>query len=109
VYVEAKDEAEAKQKLLRLNSQYGQMTFESVIEFAGGMDLVAEELSLPNGDNLIIKVQDYKHENKEVNVGEFSDKIGLELYFSVDEYRALRRAEQGGVNLARALYDAVVL
>ena len=34
VYIEAKDKTEAKQKLLRLNSQYGKMTKESVLEFA---------------------------------------------------------------------------
>lgn len=46
VYVEAEDEEEAKQKLLRLNSQYGTMTLASVMEFAGSMDLASEELSL---------------------------------------------------------------
>jgi hypothetical protein len=49
VFVEAEDEAEAKNKLLRKNSQYGNMTYDSVIEFADGMDLVSEDLSLPTG------------------------------------------------------------
>ena len=52
VYVEAKDEDEAKQKLLRLNSQYGQMTLESVLDFAKGLDLIAEELSLMDGGEI---------------------------------------------------------
>jgi hypothetical protein len=47
VYVEAADEAEAKQKLLRLNSQYGTMTIESVMEFIGQMDINTEEINLP--------------------------------------------------------------
>lgn len=37
IYVDAKDEEEAIQKLLRLNSQYGQMTLASVMEFAKGL------------------------------------------------------------------------
>jgi hypothetical protein len=47
-YVEAKDEAEAKQKLLRLNSQYGQMTLSSVIEFMDGLEIKWDELNLPS-------------------------------------------------------------
>lgn len=50
-YIDAKDEAEAeaKQKLLRLNSQYGSMTVESVIEFMDGLEINCEELALPAG------------------------------------------------------------
>lgn len=48
-YVDAKDEDEAKQKLLRLNSQYGQMSIDSVMEFAEGMEINFDELSLPAG------------------------------------------------------------
>lgn len=54
VYVDAVDESEAKQKLLRLNSQYGQMTIDSVLEFTGGMDMDWDELALPGGDFLKI-------------------------------------------------------
>ena len=48
VFVEAKDLKEAKQKLLRLNSQYGKMTKESVLEFAEDIDLNFEEIALPD-------------------------------------------------------------
>lgn len=48
VFVEAKDMKEAKQKLLRLNSQYGKMTKESVLEFAEDIDLNFEEIALPD-------------------------------------------------------------
>jgi site-specific DNA-methyltransferase (adenine-specific) len=48
VYIECKDKKEAKQKLLRLNSQYGKMSKESVLEFASGLDLNFEELALPD-------------------------------------------------------------
>lgn len=53
VYVDAADEAEAKQKLLRLNSQYGAMTKASVIEFAGDIVVDWGDLILPNGQLVI--------------------------------------------------------
>jgi len=50
VFVEAKNKIEAKEKLLRLNSQYGKMTRESVIEFVGGdFELNTSEIALPDG------------------------------------------------------------
>ena len=48
-YIDAKDEDEAKQKLLRLNSQYGAMSIDSVMEFAEGLDVAWDELALPSG------------------------------------------------------------
>ena len=48
VYIQAKDKKEAKQKLLRLNSQYGKMTKESVLEFAEDIDLNFDEIALPD-------------------------------------------------------------
>ena len=49
VFIQCKDKKEAKQKLLRLNSQYGKMTKESVLEFAEDIDLNFDEIALPNG------------------------------------------------------------
>lgn len=57
VYVDAKDEEEAKNKLLRLNSQYGQMTIDSVMDFVSGIEVEFEELML-HGDVLKIKSQE---------------------------------------------------
>jgi DNA modification methylase len=48
-YIEADDEAEAKQKLLRLNSQYGAMTIDTVMEFMGNLEINGDELALPKG------------------------------------------------------------
>ena len=48
VYIQCKNKAEAKQKLLRLNSQYGKMTKESVLEFAEDIDLNFDEIALPD-------------------------------------------------------------
>ncbi len=45
-YIEAADEAEAKQKLLRINSQYGKMTVDSVMEFTEGLMVDWDELEL---------------------------------------------------------------
>lgn len=47
VYIEASSEAEARQKLLRLNSQYGEMTLGSVTEFMDGLDIAWDDLALP--------------------------------------------------------------
>ena len=49
VYISAKDEAEAKEKLLKLNSQYGHMTAESVAAFLGDIKIDFDELALPDG------------------------------------------------------------
>lgn len=49
VYVECKNKTEAKEKLLRLNSTYGHMTAESVMEFVGDdFELNTDEIALPD-------------------------------------------------------------
>jgi len=48
--IEADDEQDAKKKLLAITSQYGQMTVDSVIEFAGEIELEESEFSLPSGE-----------------------------------------------------------
>ena len=48
VYIQCKNKTEAKQKLLRLNSQYGKMTKESVLEFAEDLELNFDEIALPD-------------------------------------------------------------
>lgn len=49
VYVDCKDEADAKELLRKLNSQYGHMTAESVREFLGDLKIDLEDLALPEG------------------------------------------------------------
>ena len=49
VYVQCKDEAEAKEILLKLNSQYGHMTADSVREFLGDLKIDFADLALPDG------------------------------------------------------------
>jgi len=53
-YIDAKDESEAKQKLLRLNSQYGAMSIDSVLEFTDGMQVDWGELALSGGTLQIV-------------------------------------------------------
>lgn len=47
-YIQCRDLKEAKEKLLRLNSQFGRMTKESVLTFAEDIDLNFDEIALPN-------------------------------------------------------------
>ena len=49
VYISAKNEAEAKEKLLKLNSQYGHMTADSVAACLGDIKIDFDELALPDG------------------------------------------------------------
>ena len=48
VFIEASDKKEAKQKLLRLNSQYGQMSKDSVLSFCEDLEINFDEISLPD-------------------------------------------------------------
>ena len=60
VYIEAENEEEAKNKLLRLNSQYGQITKDGLNDFTGGLKIEWEELSLgfdPGGTIAKIKTE----------------------------------------------------
>jgi hypothetical protein len=47
-YIEAANEAEAKEKLLQQNSHYGKITREGLVEFIGDLEINMDELSLPD-------------------------------------------------------------
>lgn len=66
VYVDCEDEKSAKDLLLRLNSQYGKMTKESVLDFVGDLELDFSEFQLPFGklDDLDFEIEN-KKEKKE--------------------------------------------
>ena len=49
VYVDCKNEADAKKLLLQINSHYGEMTVESVQAFIEGLDINIDDLALPTG------------------------------------------------------------
>lgn len=81
VYVKCKDENEAKEILLKLNSQYGRMTAESVKEFLGDLKIDFEDLALPDGF-LELSTDDAMKDTKgdddapEVDYGEPDSKPG---------------------------------
>jgi DNA modification methylase len=50
VYIEAENEEEAKQKMLRLNSQYGIIDLEGLREFIEGLQMEWGDLALPSGE-----------------------------------------------------------
>lgn len=59
VFVDCKNEADAKELLLKLNSQYGRMTPESVRDFLGDLQIDIEDLALPEGImDLTLKTDD---------------------------------------------------
>ena len=80
-YIEAEDEAEAKQKLLRLNSQYGQMSVDSVLEFASDIELDWGDLELPSG-TLMYKSEEYGNDAEEDDIGDPDPRIIVTLSFS---------------------------
>jgi len=60
VYVDAKNEKEAKEKILLLSSQYGKMSMDSLYEFMSGSDLGLDSLDtveLPEFD--VLQFEDY--------------------------------------------------
>jgi len=77
IYVEAKDEEEAKNKLLRLNSQYGEITLEGLREFTFGLDIDFDELQLPSGTLSI-------SENTENDDNEIEYKSKIELIIETE-------------------------
>ena len=101
VYIQAKNEEEAKNKILRLNSIYGIMTNESVLDFMQDFNINFDELSLPNRelllfDNLNIDAEwkgmpEYEsidktiyrsiivHFKNEKNVQRFAESIGQKI------------------------------
>jgi tetrahydromethanopterin S-methyltransferase subunit G len=71
VYVDAADEEEAKQKLLRCDSRYGTITAEGYMEYTEGMVIMTEELSIPE---LNLSVGEYENKNKEVDLDDLENK-----------------------------------
>lgn len=67
VYVDCKDDATARQLLLRITSQYGTMTNQSVLEFMQGLKIDIHELSLAKGV-LEINIPEENAETQEVDV-----------------------------------------
>lgn len=91
VYVDCKDKNEAKQKLLRLNSQYGHMTKESVLDFAEGLDLNFDEISLP--DTTIDFFNDVEEcEFPELEEGDKTSLSQMTFTLSADQVETIKSA-----------------
>ena len=77
VYVDCKDDRAARDLLLRLNSQYGRMTADSVREFADGFDVDFTELQLPCGviDFDVAGVQETEGDDEVPNVDEKEESV----------------------------------
>lgn len=85
VYVDCADEEAAKNLLLRLNSQYGRMTAETIIEFMDGFQLDIDDLALPSGTiDLHIEPEQEEtvgdDEAPEVNEDEEAHSVPGEMY-----------------------------
>lgn len=76
VYIQCKNKTEAKQKLLRLNSQYGKMTKESVLEFAEDIDLNFDEIALPD-TTIDFSGEEAGSEEKEKSDIEFNESYSV--------------------------------
>lgn len=63
VYVDCEDEEHARKLLLRITSQYGEMTSESVLEFMEGLELEVDEISLPEG---VLNI-DFPHDEEDTS------------------------------------------
>jgi len=73
-YVQAKDRAEAKQKLLRMNSAYGDWDTQGVQDFLADIDVELSEIAIP-GISEIVTVPEYEipEGNKEIDEDEMAD------------------------------------
>lgn len=77
VEIFAESVEEAKNKLLRLNSQFGSLSNESVMTFASGMEIDLDDLALPAGTlALNFEINDYSDLQNELdNLEGMEDEI----------------------------------
>lgn len=94
VYVKCRDEPEAKEILLKLNSQYGKMTAESVKDFLGDLEIDFEDLALPGGFlDLKVEFDDLENEECDCEIGdEFSDECEFKVRMPLDDLNAINKA-----------------
>jgi hypothetical protein len=72
VFIYAKDLDDAKQRILRLNSRYGIVTRNSVLQFIGDIAIDYDDLSIPGPANLFFdaRVKDLENYFNEIPDGE---------------------------------------
>ena len=91
-YIKAKDKAEAKQKLLRLNSTYGKMTKESVLEFAEDIDLNFDEIALPDTTIDFSDDADAVEEFPELKSGDRDTQCTMTFVLSQEQVEIIKEA-----------------
>ena len=91
-YIKAKDKAEAKQKLLRLNSQYGKMTKESVLEFAEDLEINFDEISLPDTTIDFSDDADVVEEFPELKSGDRDTQCTMTFVLSQEQVSIIKEA-----------------
>jgi len=104
--VEAEDEADAKQKLLRLNSRYGTIDLDGLKDFVDGLDVNVDDLELPDINIEDILIDDAEEEEQEVQekpkktfvqIGEISESINpviAEKIINIINRRKQKRVEK---------------
>ena len=77
--IKAKDEEEAKQKLLRLNSQYGKIVLEGLQDFISDIDVNIGDLELPGIKEIDGHLEEFFYQRKhKPNMG-YNKDIKLDL------------------------------
>jgi hypothetical protein len=76
VCIFAEDEADAKQKMLRLNSRYGMVTKDSVLQFVGDIEVDYNDLAIPGPANMFFDalVHDINNYFNEIPEGDNKQK-----------------------------------
>lgn len=92
VYIQAKDKKEAKQKLLRLNSQYGKMSKESVLEFAEDIDLNFDEIALPDTTIDFADDTDAVEDFPELKEGDRDTQCTMTFVLSQEQVEVIKEA-----------------
>ena len=109
VYVDCKDEADAKELLLKLNSHYGQMTAQSVADFLGDLKIDFADLALPEGildlsSTLLQEETINDDETPEVELEEEPDsKPGM--VYELGEHRLMCGDSTSADDMARLMGD----
>ena len=91
-YIKAKDKAEAKQKLLRLNSAYGRMTKESVLEFAEDMEINFDEIALPDGEISFETAEDTEADFPDLKAGDRDTQCTMTFCLTSEQVEVVKEA-----------------
>ena len=92
VYIQCKNKTEAKQKLLRLNSQYGKMTKESVLEFAEDMEINFDEIQLSDTTIDFSDDADAVEEFPELKSGDRDTQCTMTFVLSQEQVSIIKEA-----------------